>query len=97
MSTTEKYEKIVRIVNDNNRIQQIVSKTMQDEKTVYDFDSEDDKAKWADAILANNGINKVQYSDLGSDSFQTAVNLFADQDYFPEQLRNHLKISDANS
>ena len=94
---SEKYDKVVRIVNDNNRIQQIVSKTMQDEKTVYDFDSEEDKAKWADAILANNGINKVQYSDLGSDSFQTAVNLFAAQDYFPEQLRNHLKISDANS
>jgi len=92
-----KYRELIKYVADANRIQSIVSKTMQNPNLIYNFESDEDREMWAKAILANNGINKVQYSDLNSDSFKTAINLFAGQDYFPDQVKKYLTLSDAGS
>lgn len=92
-----KYRELTKYVADANRIQSIVSKTMQNPETIYNFESEGDREMWAKAILANNGINKVQYSDLNTDSFKTAINLFAGQDYYPDEVRKYLTLSDAGS
>ena len=94
---SKKYNDLVRYVADANRVQSIVSKTMQNPETIYNFESDEDKEMWAKAIMANNGINKVQYSDLSTDSFKTAINVFAGQNYFPEELRKYLTLSDAGS
>lgn len=92
-----KYRELTKYVADANRIQSIVSKTMQNPDLVYNFESEEDREMWAKAILANNGINKVQYTDLNTDSFKTAINLFAGQDFFPDEVRKYLTLSNAGS
>jgi len=92
-----KYRELTKYVADANRIQGIVSKTMQNPDRIYNFESEEDREMWAKAILANNGINKVQYTDLNTDSFKTAINLFAGQDFFPDEVRKYLTLSDAGS
>ena len=92
-----KYNNLVKYVADANRIQSIVSKTMANPDVVYNFESDSDREMWAKAVMANNGINKVQYSDLTSDSFRTAINVFAGQDYFPDEVRKYLTLSDAGS
>lgn len=92
-----KYNELVKYVANANRVQSIVSKTMQNPETIYNFESDEDKEMWAKAMMANNGINKVQYSDLSTDSFKTAINVFAGQDYFPEEVRKYLTLSDAGS
>ena len=96
---SNKYFDLLDYVNNANRIQSIVSKTMQNEDRIYKFESDDDKEMWAKAILANQNppIYKIQYSDVNTDSFKTAINLFAKQDYFPEELRKVLQLSDAGS
>jgi len=96
---SKKYFDVLEYVENANRIQGIVSKTMQNPETIYNFESEDDREMWAKAILANQNppIHKIQYSDITSDSFKTAVNLFAKQDFFPDQLRKFLTLSDAGS
>ena len=92
-----KYNQLVKYVFDANRIQSIVSQTMQNPDQIYNFESDEDREMWAKAILANNGINKIQYSSLNSDSFKIAMNLFAGQDYFPEEVRKYMTLSDAGS
>lgn len=92
-----KYRELVTYVADANRIQSIVSKTMQNPEIIYNFESDEDREMWAKAVLANNGINKVQYSSLNSDSFKIAMNIFAGQDYFPDEVRKYLTLSDAGS
>jgi len=92
-----KYRELVKYVADANRVQSIVSKTMQNPEIIYNFESDEDREMWAKAVLANNGINKVQYSSLNSDSFKIAMNIFAGQDYFPDEVRKYLTLSDAGS
>lgn len=92
-----KYRELVTYVANANRIQSIVSKTMQNPEIIYNFESDEDREMWAKAVLANNGINKVQYSSLNSDSFKIAMNIFAGQDYFPDEVRKYLTLSDAGS
>jgi hypothetical protein len=92
-----KYNNLVKYVADANRIQSIVSKTIANPDVLYNFESDSDREMWAKAVMANNGINKVQYSDLTSDSFKTAMNVFAGQDYFPDEVRKYLTLSDAGS
>ena len=92
-----KYRELVKYVADANRIQSIVSKTMQNPEIIYNFESDEDREMWAKAVLANNGINKVQYSSLNSDSFKIAMNIFAGQDYFPDEVRKYLTLNDAGS
>ena len=94
---SKKYTELVKYVADANRIQSIVSKTMQNPEIIYNFESDEDREMWAKAVLANNGINKVQYSDLNSDSFKIAMNIFAGQDYFPDEVRKYLTLNDAGS
>ena len=94
---SKKYTELVKYVADANRIQSIVSKTMQNPEIIYNFESDEDKEMWAKAVLANNGINKVQYSSLNSDSFKIAMNIFAGQDYFPDEVRKYLTLNDAGS
>jgi len=94
---SKKYRELVKYVADANRIQSIVSKTMQNPDIIYNFESDKDKEMWAKAIMANNGINKVQYNNLTTDSFKIAMNVFAGQDYFPDQVRKYLTLSDAGS
>lgn len=94
---SKKYTELVKYVADANRIQSIVSKTMQNPEIIYNFESDEDREMWAKAVLANNGINKVQYSDLNSDSFKIAMNIFAAQDYFPDEVRKYLTLNDAGS
>jgi len=94
---SNKYRELVKYVADANRIQSIVSKTMQNPEIIYNFESDEDREMWAKAVLANNGINKVQYSSLNSDSFKIAMNIFAGQDYFPDEVRKYLTLSDAGS
>ena len=94
---SNKYRELVKYVADANRIQSIVSKTMQNPEIIYNFESDEDREMWAKAVLANNGINKVQYSDLNSDSFKIAMNIFAGQDYFPDEVRKYLTLNDAGS
>jgi len=92
-----KYRELVKYVANANRVQSIVSKTMQNPEIIYNFESDEDREMWAKAVLANNGINKVQYSSLNSDSFKIAMNIFAGQDYFPDEVRKYLTLSDAGS
>lgn len=94
---SKKYTELVKYVADANRIQSIVSKTMQNPEIIYNFESDEDREMWAKAVLANNGINKVQYSSLNSDSFKIAMNIFAGQDYFPDEVRKYLTLNDAGS
>ena len=94
---SKKYTELVKYVADANRVQSIVSKTMQNPEIIYNFESDEDREMWAKAVLANNGINKVQYSSLNSDSFKIAMNIFAGQDYFPDEVRKYLTLSDAGS
>jgi hypothetical protein len=70
---------------------------MQNPEIIYNFESDEDREMWAKAVLANNGINKVQYSSLNSDSFKIAMNIFAGQDYFPDEVRKYLTLNDAGS
>ena len=90
---SKKYTELVKYVANANRIQSIVSKT----EIIYNFESDEDREMWAKAVLANNGINKVQYSSLNSDSFKIAMNIFAGQDYFPDEVRKYLTLNDAGS
>ena len=91
-----KYNELVEYVANANRIQGIVAETMTNDE-LYNFKSDEDRELWAKAILANNGIHQVDFSDLESDAFQTAINTFAEQDYFPDEVRKYLTISDSGS
>lgn len=92
------YDKLVEYVANANRIQSIVSYTMSSD-TPYSFENDEDRELWAKAILANQDppIHEIQYSDLGSESFITAMNLFAKEDYYPDQLRTLLEVTDSGS
>ena len=90
------HDKIINIVSKLNNTQRVVAKTMQNPNKQINWDDEGVTAEdWATALLANLDppIRKVKYNDLTSDGFTTAVNLMAQQDYFPSELKDALAVN----
>lgn len=88
------YKDLIEYVAKTNNIQRVVSKTMQNENKIINWDDEGVRPEeWATVVLANNGINKVRYGSLNTDGFITAMNLFSKQDYYPPQVESYLKIN----
>ena len=91
-------DELINYVSKANNTQRVVSKTMQNPNKIINWADEGvTPEEWATALLANNNINKVKYSDLQSDGFKTAINLMAEQDYYPPQLANALAINNGGS
>jgi len=89
-------DELITYVFKANNIQRVVSKTMQHPDKLINWNAEGvTAAEWGEAILANNNIRKVKYSDLKSDGFITAINLFDGQDYFPPELDKALALNKA--
>ena len=89
-------DELITYVSKANNTQRVVSKTMQYPNKIINWADEGvTPAEWGEAILANNNIRKVKYSDLKSDGFITAINLFDGQDYYPPELANALKLNKA--
>ena len=90
------HDKIINIVSKLNNTQRVVAKTMQSSNERINWEDEGVEPKdWATALLANQNppIRKVKYNDLTSDGFTTAVNLMAQQDYFPSELKDALAVN----
>lgn len=92
------YKNLVKYVAKANNIQRVVAKSMQNPNKLINFNDENvTKEEWANAILANLDppIHKIEFSNLQSDSFKTAINTMELQNYFPTQLRQALEINKA--
>tara|TARA_R100001082_G_scaffold97029_2_gene64782 strand:+ start:2309 stop:5533 length:3225 start_codon:yes stop_codon:yes gene_type:complete len=81
-----------------NNAARVVAMSMQNPNKRINWADEDVTPElWAQSLLAMNGIHKVRFSDLDSDSFKTAINLMALQDYYPSQLADALKINNSGN
>ena len=88
------HTKLQEYVAEANNAARVVAMTMQNPDQRINWEDEGVTPElWAKSILAMNGIHKVRFSDLNSDGFKTAINIFAKQDYYPPELESALKIS----
>jgi len=93
---SEDFKKLIDIVEENNRVQKLISEFSQkpDEQIVFQ-DHNVDPQKFADFVLKNNGINQIQYKGANANSLTTAFNVLSKQDIFPEGLKEFLTVNPA--
>ena len=91
---SKQHLELQKYVAEANNAARVVAMTMQNPDQRINWEDEGVTPElWAKSILAMNGIHKVRFSDLNSDGFKTAINIFAKQDYYPPELESALKIS----